>query len=55
MRNEIGRGALPAWSHAFPGTHLILELWRYADIGSFLLRLGTTDQNRDKRDFRDKS
>jgi hypothetical protein len=21
-----------AWSRAFPGTHLILELWRYADL-----------------------
>src|SRR5713101_6097634 len=21
-----------AWSHAFPDTHLILELWRYADL-----------------------
>ncbi len=21
-----------AWSHAFPGTHLMLELWRHADF-----------------------
>ena len=32
-----------AWSHAFPGTHLILELSRYADLN---LAAGAADASR---------
>jgi len=36
-----------AWSHAFPGTHLILELSRYADLpGGSARTQGTTEERR---------
>jgi hypothetical protein len=25
------------WSHAFPGTHLMLELWRHTDLRLLIL------------------